>query len=362
MTKRYLILEDGSCFEGQAIGSDQFRVGELVFNTSMTGYQEILTDSSYSGQIITMTYPMIGNYGINRDGLGSMAPSIFGFVISEHCEEPSNFRSQMNVDEFLKLRNIPGIKDVDTRMITRYIREKGTMKATLSDSIDDMPKQVEEIKNTALPTNLVEKVSITKPFNIPHEGYRVVVVDFGSVNDILKELNQRKLDITVVPYNITTKSIDFLHIDAIVLSNGPGNPEDLPDVIETIKDLIGKYPILGIGLGHQLLAIASGAKIKKLKVGHRGNNYPVVNTATGKVEIQATNNSYIVDINSLDEDKLKVTYLGLDEGTCEGFEDVKNYIYSIQFHPEAFIDENSKNKIYERFMSIIDDYKGEKNA
>lgn len=361
MTKRYLLLEDGTYFEGTAMGSDNFRVGELVFNTNMAGYQEILCDTSYCGQIIVMTYPMIGNYGINRDGFESIIPSIFGLVVSEHCEEPSNFRSQMTVDDFLKMRNIPAIKDIDTRMVTRHIRKNGTMKAVLTDSIENVEEQISQMKEAELPTNLVEMVSVTKPFHIPNDGKRIVLIDFGSINDILRELNLRKMDITVVPYDISAQEIDSLHTDAIVLSNGPGNPMDLPKEIEIIQSLIGKYPILGIGLGHQLLALASGASVDKLKVGHRGANYPIKNMETGKTQIQACNNSYTVNMESLKNTNLSLAYLGAD-GTCEGLENADDFLLSVQFYPEQMIGENLSNEVYEKFLSMIDSYKEEQNA
>lgn len=359
--KRYLLLEDKTYFEGDALGSDNFKIGELVFNTNMAGYQEIICDTSYFGQIIVMTYPTIGNYGINRDGFEAVTPSIFGLVVSEHCELPSNFRSQMTLDEFLKMRNVPAITNIDTRMLTRHIRRNGNMKACLTDCIEDLDKQVKQIKNFELPKNLVDLVSIKKPFHIPAAGKRVVLIDYGSINEILKELNIRKMDITVVPYDISLQEIDSLHADAVVLSNGPGNPSDLSEQIDMIKKLIGRYPILGIGLGHQLLALASGAKVEKLKVGHRGANYPVKNIKTGKTKIQISNNSYTVNLESLSKTDLDLAFLGAD-GTCEGLENKEKRLYSVQFYPGQIIGENLSDEIYEKFISIIDE-KGEvKNA
>lgn len=359
--KRYLLLEDGTYFEGNALGSDNFKIGELVFNTNMAGYQEIICDTSYCGQIIVMTYPMIGNYGINRDGFETIIPSIFGLVVSEHCETPSNFRSQMTLDEFLKMRNVPAITDIDTRMVTRHIRKNGSMKACLTDSLENLDQQIKAIKDFDLPKNLVEIVSITKPFHIPASGKRMVLIDYGSINEILKELNLRKMDITVVPYNISEQEIESLHTDAIVLSNGPGNPNDLTKEVGMIKNLIGKYPILGIGLGHQLLALASGAKIDKLKVGHRGANYPIKNLETGKTQIEISNNSYTVNLESLDDTDLEVSFLGAD-GTCEGLENKEKGLYSVQFYPGQIIGEKLSNQVYEKFLAIIDEKEEVKNA
>lgn len=361
MTKRYLLLEDGTYFEGEALGSDNFKVGELVFNTNMAGYQEIMCDPAYCGQIVVMTYPMIGNYGINRDGFQSITPSIYGIVVSEHCEEPSNFRSQMTVDDFLKFRNIPAIKDIDTRMVTRHLRKNGTMKAVLTDSIEDLESQVQKIKETELETNLVESVSITKPFHVPSSGKRVVLIDFGSINEILRELNLRKMDVMVVPYNVTEQEIESLHVDAIVLSNGPGNPMDLEKEIAMIKGLIGKYPIFGLGLGHQLLALASGAKVEKMKIGHRGANYPIKNLETNKTLIRAKNNTYTVDSNSLGQTELEVLYQG-PNNSCEGLIDRKNYLLSVQFYPGQIIGEVLSSEVYEKFDAMIDQYKEGKNA
>ncbi len=355
--KRYLLLEDGTYFEGHALGADNFRIGELVFNTNMAGYQEIICDTSNCGQIIVMTYPIIGNYGINRDGFETIIPSIFGLVVSEHCEEPSNFRSQMTLDDFLKMRNVPAITDIDTRMLTRYIRKNGSMKAVLTDSLEDLDGQIKEIKDYEIPKNFLDMVSITKPFHIPASGNRVVLIDFGSINEILKELNLRKMDITVVPYKTSLKEIESLHTDAIVLSNGPGNPNNLTEEIDLVKQLIGKYPILGIGLGHQLLALASGAKVEKLKVGHRGANYPVKNLETGLTQIEITNNSYTVDMESLKNTDLELSYIGAD-GTCEGLENKDKGIFSVQFYPHPIIGDRLSNHVYEKFLSIINKDRG----
>ncbi|NLW52755.1 MAG: carbamoyl phosphate synthase small subunit [Tissierellia bacterium] len=353
MTKRFLVLEDGTYYEGKAIGGDDFRVGELVFNTSMAGYQEVLSDPSYYGQIITMTYPMIGNYGINRDGFESITQSIFGFVISEHCDNPSNWKSQMSVDEFLKLRNIPGIEDIDTRKLAKHIRDSEPLKATFSDSIENLDAIIREIKETNLDIDLVEMVSISKPFHIPNDNEKIVLIDFGSINDILKELNSRDLDITVVPYDSRVDDILSLHPDGIVLSNGPGNPKALPFIIENIKELIGKAPMLGIGIGHQLIALACGADTKRLRVGNMGSNYPIKRLDNGKVEIQCKNNAFVVDKDSLENTGLSMTHLGINEETCEGLEDVAKQIYSVQFHPKYSLDTRKENPVYKKFIEMI---------
>lgn len=362
MNKRYLILEDGNYYEGKAVGGDDFRVGELVFNTSMAGYQEVLSDPSYYGQIITMTYPMIGNYGVNRDGFESITQSIFGFVISEHCDKPSNWKSQMTVDEFLKLRNIPGIEGIDTRKLAKHIRDSKPLKATFSDTIENIDEMIEKIKNTDLDIDLVEMVSISKPFHIPNENEKIVLIDFGSINDILKELNSRDLDITVVPYDSKVEDILSLHPDGIVLSNGPGNPKALPQIIENVKAIIGKAPMLGIGIGHQLIALACGADTRRLRVGNMGSNYPIKRLDNSRVEIQCKNNAFVVDENSLEGTGLKMTHLGINEGTCEGLEYGEKLIQSVQFHPKYSLDFRRENPIYKKFIEMIRESKERQDA
>ena len=236
--ERLLVLEDGSVYRGKAFGSDNFRIGELVFNTSMTGYQEILTDNSYYGQIVMMTYPLIGNYGINRDDYESIDPAVFGFVVKDYCEEPSNWRSQQNLDSFLKAHNIPGIYDVDTRAITLKIREEGTMRATLCNPDADIDKVVETLKNTDYLHDQVSHVSTNKIYPVPNTGKKVVLIDFGAKLNIIRELSKRGCDLIVVPYNTSSETIMSFHPDGVMLSNGPGNPEDLPEVLDTIRELI----------------------------------------------------------------------------------------------------------------------------
>ena len=353
MSKRYLLLEDGTYFEGKALGSDKFKIGDLVFNTSMSGYQDILKDTAYSGQVIVMTYPMVGNYGINRDGFDSVIPSIYGLVIGEHCDDPSNFSCQMTLDEFLKLRDIPAIRDLDTRMVVRYIRKNGIMKAALTDSLDDLESQLQRLKESQEEENLVEEVSITKAFHIPASGKRLALIDFGSINEIIRQLIGMKLDITVLPYTTTAKEIESLHVDGIILSNGPGDPSKLKDQIACIKYLLGNYPILGIGLGHQLLALACGARVDRMRLGHRGANYPIKNLETGKIEIHTTNNSFTVAVDSLKDSGLEMTYQGHD-GTCEGLVDEKRKLLSIQFCLDSSLNETREGDIFQGFYFMLE--------
>lgn len=358
--KRLLVLEDGHVFEGIGFGGDHFQVGEIVFNTSMMGYQEVLSDLSYCSQIVMMTYPMIGNYGINRDDFESIDPAVFGFVVGEYCEKPCNWRSEMTLNEFLTLKNIPGIADVDTRMLTKIIRKTGTMKAVMADEGADTDALVKMLKEYVMPTNQVESVSTKKAFQIPNRGDKIVLLDFGAKNGIVRELNLRRMDITVVPYNTSAEDIMALHPDGIMLSNGPGDPKDVPEAIETIKKLIGKVPMFGICLGHQLICLACGANTIKLKFGHRGGNHPVMNLATGKTEITSQNHSYAVEEDSLAGTGLVVTHKALNDKSVEGVKHETYPLFSVQYHPEASSGPEDANYLFDQFYSMIETFKGEK--
>lgn len=358
--ERLLVLEDGSVYRGKAFGSDNFQIGELVFNTSMTGYQEILTDNSYCGQIVMMTYPLIGNYGINRDDYESIEPAVFGFVVKDYCENPSNWRSQETLGNFLERENIPGIYGVDTRAITRKIRDKGTMRATLCNADADIEKVVETLKNTDYLHDQVARVASSKLFAVPNRGKKVVVIDFGAKLGIVRELSKRGCDIVVVPYNATAETIMGFHPDGVMLSNGPGNPEDLPETIETIRQLIPQTVVFGICLGHQLISLACGAKTYKLKFGHRGGNHPVVDLKTGKVEITSQNHGYAVDIDSLKDTRLEMTHQALNDKSCEGVKHKDHPCFSVQFHPEASAGPEDSQCLFDVFIDLME--KEEENA
>ena len=310
--ERLLILEDGSVYRGQGFGSDELKTGELVFNTSMTGYQEILTDNSYCGQIVMMTYPLIGNYGINRDDYESIEPAVFGFVTRDLCQSPNNWRSQETLDDFLKAHNIPGIYDVDTRAITRKLRNKGTMRAMMANPDTDIEAAVKQLQETDYLHDQVARVSSSKIFPIPNRGHKVVLMDFGAKLGIVRELSRRGCDLIVVPWDTDAQTILSYHPDGVMLSNGPGDPEDVPQAIETIRQLMGKTVIFGICLGHQLISLACGAKTYKLKFGHRGANHPVVDLETGKVDITSQNHGFAVDIDSLADTELELTHKALN--------------------------------------------------
>ena len=352
--KRLLVLEDGHVFEGIGFGGDKFQVGELVFNTGMMGYQEVLSDLSYCAQIVMMTYPMVGNYGINRDDFESIDPAVFGFVVGEYCEKPNNWRCEMTLNDFLTLKNIPGIADIDTRMLTKIIRKNGTMKAIMADGDADVDALVKMLQEVELPHDQVATVSTKKAFQIPNRGDKVVLIDFGAKNGILRELNMRRMDITVVPHTMSAKEILALHPDGIMLSNGPGDPKDVPEAIETIKELIGKVPMFGICLGHQLISLACGANTMKLKFGHRGGNHPVINLATGKAEITSQNHSYAVEEASLEGTGLVVTHRALNDGSVEGVKHSEYPLFSVQYHPEASSGPEDANYLFDQFYQMIE--------
>ncbi|MDX8364998.1 carbamoyl phosphate synthase small subunit [Cytobacillus sp. IB215665] len=357
--KRQLILEDGTVFVGKAFGSEKDTVGEVVFNTGMTGYQEILSDPSYCGQIVTLTYPLIGNYGINRDDFESITPAINGFIVKEFSEHPSNWRNQYTINEYFKAQNIPGIAGIDTRKLTRIIRHHGALKGAICSMDVDVAEMIKHLSSTTLPTNQVEKVSTKSPYPSPGRGYKVVLVDYGMKHGILRELNNRNCDVIVVPYNVTAEEILRLSPDGVMLSNGPGDPMDVPEAIDMINGIIGKVPLFGICLGHQLFALACGASTEKMKFGHRGSNHPVKNLETGKVDITSQNHGYTVNEQSISSTKLNVTHIALNDGTIEGLAHQDYPAFTVQYHPEASPGPEDANGLFDEFMSLIETYKRE---
>lgn len=357
--KKQLILEDGTIFIGESFGSDAVSVGEVVFNTGMTGYQEILSDPSYCGQIVTLTYPLIGNYGINRDDFESITPAVSGFIVKEAADFPSNWRNEFSIDEYFKMKKIPGIAGIDTRKLTRIIRQYGTLKGTIC-SIDADPMQVlEDLKKKNLPADQVRQVSTKNPYPSPGRGKRVVLVDFGMKHGILRELNHRDCDVIVVPYNTTAEEILLLRPDGIMLSNGPGDPKSVPEAIEMIKGVLGKVPLFGICLGHQLFALACGADTEKMKFGHRGSNHPVKDLATGKIAITSQNHGYTVTMDSLQKTSLEVTHIALNDGTVEGLKHRDYPAFTVQYHPEASPGPEDANYLFDQFIKLIESEKQE---
>ncbi len=356
-----LILEDGTECVGTAFGATTETLGEVVFNTGLTGYQEVLSDPSYCGQIVTMTYPLIGNYGINRDDFEAVRPFIHGFVVREHCDMPSNWRNTSTLDELLKAYDIPGITGVDTRMLTRKIRYYGTMKGMITTSDAPLDELVASLRASSLMTDQVSRVSTKSVFSCPGTGHRVVLVDFGSKHGILRELTKRGCDVVVVPYNVTAEEIRRLQPDGILLSNGPGDPKDVPQAIEMIQGILGEYPLFGICLGHQLFALASGADTVKMKFGHRGGNHPVKELTTGRTYITSQNHSYAVKEESIKGTELEVTHIALNDGTVEGLRNVKKMAFSVQYHPEAAPGPYDSGYLFDQFIELIETAKEEKN-
>ncbi|WP_377889309.1 carbamoyl phosphate synthase small subunit [Alkalihalobacillus sp. R86527] len=358
--KRQLILEDGSIFIGKAFGSDLEKSGEVVFNTGMTGYQEILSDPSYCAQIVTLTYPLIGNYGINRDDFESINPSVHGLIVKEATKAPSYWRNEMTIDELLRIKGIPGLEGIDTRKLTKLIRANGTLKGKLCNMEVDTNKIIENLRDTPLKRNQVEQVSIKAPYASPGRGYRIVLVDFGMKHGILRELTKRKCDVVVVPSHTSAEEIVRLNPDGIMLSNGPGDPKDVPEAIDMIKGVLGKIPLFGICLGHQLFALACGANTEKMKFGHRGSNHPVMEISTGKVAITSQNHGYTVSEATLMNTELEITHKAINDETIEGVKHKKHAAFSVQYHPEASPGPEDSNELFDEFIAMITATKGEK--
>ncbi|MGO4887848.1 carbamoyl phosphate synthase small subunit [Anaerobacillus sp. MEB173] len=355
--KRQLILEDGTVFIGKAFGSEIEKEGEVVFNTGMTGYQEILSDPSYCAQIVTLTYPLIGNYGINRDDFESVNPAINGLIVKEAAVNPSNWRSEESLDTLLKANDIPGLEGIDTRKLTRLIRQFGTLKGKLCSMEANVDEVVSELKEKTLPRNQVATVSTKDSYLSPGRGHRVVLVDFGAKSGILRDLIERNCDVVVVPYNTSAEEILRLKPDGIMLSNGPGDPVDVPEGIEMIQGLLGKVPMFGICLGHQLLALASGATTSKLKFGHRGSNHPVKELATGKIAITSQNHGYTVEEESVKNTRLEITHVSVNDGTVEGLKHKDYPAFSVQYHPEASPGPEDANELFDQFIAMIEQNK-----
>jgi carbamoyl-phosphate synthase small subunit len=352
--KKQLILEDGTVFLGEGFGSDSENIGEVVFNTGMTGYQEILSDPSYCGQIVTLTYPLIGNYGINRDDFETITPYIYGFVVKEFCDFPSNWRSEFSIDEYFKMKNIPGISGIDTRKLTRIIRMHGTLKGAICSADANPEEVIKKLKGTELPINQVDTVSTKTAYPSPGRGPRVVLVDYGMKHGILRELNQRGCDIVVVPHSATAEEVLQLKPDGIMLSNGPGDPKDVSNAIEMIKGVLGRVPLFGICLGHQLFALACGADTEKMKFGHRGSNHPVKELKSGRVDITAQNHGYTVNEDSIKNTELEVTHIALNDGTVEGLRHKQFPAFTVQYHPEASPGPEDANGLFDQFLNLIE--------
>jgi carbamoyl-phosphate synthase small subunit len=381
LMKAILALEDGRYFEGESFGATGARIGEICFNTAMTGYQEVLTDPSYRGQIVAMTYPLIGNCGINSVDEESATPHVRGFVIEELSEMPSNWRSEMSLDEYLRKSDIPGVQGIDTRALTRHLRTRGAMKACLTTekmSVDDAVQRaidgkgvigmdyVQEVSTPEVyqwdsddklsaPWSIVNGNGDNKP-KLPSIRFRIVAYDYGIKRNILRLLRQKGFGVTVVPAATSAEEVLALNPDGIFLSNGPGDPAALSYAHKTVHDLIGKKPIFGICLGHQILGFAYGGSTFKLKFGHRGANQPVKDLRSGKVAITAQNHGFAVDPNSLPKN-VELTHINLNDNTVEGMRHTELPIFSVQYHPEAAPGPHDASYFFDQFAELIEQQK-----
>lgn len=383
MMKAILALEDGTIFEGSSFGAEGTVTGEVCFNTSMTGYQEVLTDPSYRGQIVAMTYPLIGNYGVCEEDMESADPQVRGFVVAEVAQLHSNWRAQESLPDWLARHNIPGIEGVDTRKLTKLLRTKGAQRACLSTELtaeqaiaaaqaappmtgSDFVTEVttespyhweDESRNWKLPNKTAGDLS--NYVELPPVRYRIVAFDFGIKRNILRCLRREGFDVMVVPAHTKAEDVLSLQPDGVFLSNGPGDPSALPEIYAELQKLLGKLPIFGICLGHQLLGLAFGGKTFKLKFGHRGGNQPVKDLRSGKVAITSQNHGFAVDPDSLPDD-VEVTHINLNDGTVEGLRHKLLPIFCVQYHPEAAPGPKDATYFFGEFIGLIEDFKAGK--
>ncbi len=349
---RKLILEDGSEYYGYGFGAERDAVCEIVFNTSMVGYQEIASDLSYTDQAVVMSYPLIGNYGITDEDFESKGLGLGALIVRDYNDLPSNFRYTRTLSELLEENQIPGVTGVDTRKLVRSIRDLGSRRVLITRPNVSKEEGLRRIQQTPVPHDAVSRVSCKRRWyaRTSNPKFRVVAIDCGMKLNIVRELNHFGCNVTVVPYNTTAEEISFMNPDGVFISNGPGDPEDVTCVIETLKALRGKYPMFGICLGHQLLALSYGAKTYKLKFGHRGGNHPVKDIATGKIEMTSQNHSYAVDEKSVAGTGLTVSHINLLDNTVEGLACPEEKMFSVQYHPESAPGPQDSTYLFERFI------------
>lgn len=376
-----LALEDGTVFHGESFGAPGEQFGEVVFNTGMTGYQEVLTDPSYKGQMVTMTYPHIGNYGVNRLDSESAGPQVEAFIVRDACEEASSWRAEENLGAYLRRHGVMAITGVDTRALTRHIRTQGSLRAVLSTETSD----TDELVRRALAAPdiserpLIQQVSTRAPYHWdegtpvewmhtadgfrpssvpkPERPYRVVAIDCGLKLNILRRLVDMGCEAWVLPYNATPADVLALEPEGIFLSNGPGDPESIPETLETLRSLIGVRPIFGICLGHQLLGLAAGGRKLKLKYGHHGRNHPVKVLANGTVAITSQNHNFAIDPATLNLDRVEITHINLNDKTLEGLSFKEAPVYSVQYHPEASPGPHDASMTFEPFVAMMESYR-----
>ena len=354
--RKKLVLEDGTAYFGYGFGAKDVRVTEVVFNTSAVGYQELISDPSYTDQAVVMAYPLIGNYGINPDDYETQTPTISGLIVREYNNIPSNFRATETLGAVMERYHITGLSGIDTRKLIRSIRDYGTRYGIITDA--DMPQEVcmALLQSYCPATDAVARVSRKAMIAYPveHPKFHVVAVDCGMKQNIVRCLNERHCSVTVVPWNTDVETVRKLHPDGILLSNGPGDPTNVPEVIKLVKTLRGEIPMFGICLGHQVLCLAYGAKTYKLKFGHRGGNHPVKNLKTDKIEITSQNHSYAVDAESLKDTALTMTHLNLLDQTVEGVECVPERAFSVQYHPESAPGPQDSGALFDQFLEWME--------
>ncbi|MCP4482254.1 MAG: glutamine-hydrolyzing carbamoyl-phosphate synthase small subunit [bacterium] len=357
-SKALLVLEDGTVFRGRSFGAEGEVSGEVVFNTSMTGYQEVITDPSYNAQMIAFTYPLIGNYGVNSQDVESDGVKAKAMIVRDYVADYSNWRAEMSLGTYLKNNNVVGICEVDTRAITRHIRNHGAMKcvvSTLDSRIDSLIKKAQKDLGL-IGRNLVKEVTCKMKYIWSgSEGHlkKVVVMDYGVKYNILRMLAAMGIEVHVMPANTSASEVLALNPDGVMLSNGPGDPRVLTEIVAEVKKMIGKVPIFGICLGHQLIGQALGATISKLKFGHRGGNHPVKDLETGKVEITSQNHGFCVDIDSVNEQEIEITHINLYDNTLEGMKHKVYPLFSVQYHPEAYPGPHDSSYLLRRFCDLM---------
>ncbi|MCY6369672.1 glutamine-hydrolyzing carbamoyl-phosphate synthase small subunit [Clostridium ganghwense] len=348
-----LYLEDGTVFRGKGFGKKGTTVGELVFNTSMTGYQEIVTDPSYAGQIINMTYPLIGNYGVNKKENESKKIYARGLIVKSICENPSNYMNEETLSSMLERMNIVGISGLDTRSITKLIRNSGTMKCVITNEDKTVAELEEYIKKSDSKINFVEEVSTKEIYHIEGKGHKVVLMDFGAKANIIENLKNRDCDITVVPYNTSFEKIMEINPEGVMLSNGPGDPKDVPETVETVKKIVKAKPTFGICLGHQILCLTFGGDTYKMKFGHRGGNHGVYDIERDKAYITSQNHGYAVREESIKDKELIVTHINLNDNTVEGIRHKVLPVFSVQFHPEGSPGPIDSAYLFDKFIDSM---------
>lgn len=358
-----LVFEDGTVFFGRVFSGSGERFGEVVFNTAMSGYQEVITDPSYSGQMVLMTYPMIGSYGINTDDIESRGLFLEALLVKEYIDFPSNWRSRQSLKDYLGQHHVLGIEGLDTRAITRHLRDNGSQRAMITQSDESLESLLHRlnVSPSMVGLNLADKVSCDGSYQWPMNGrsarFRVAVIDTGVKYNILRLLSENGCECTVFPSSISADEVLAQDFDGVFLSNGPGDPEPVTSVIQLIRNVLGKLPVFGICLGHQLLWLALGGKTYKLKFGHHGANHPVKHLETGRVEITSQNHGFCVDIDSLSPDDIEITHINLNDHTVEGFRHRRFPAFSVQYHPESAPGPHDSQYLFEKFIDLMESHR-----